>query len=116
VTSVRVNLRSDRGQASVELLGMLPFLLLAAMCAWQLLLVGYAVTSAENAARAASRVEARGGDGAKAAKRVVGGPLRKGIKTDLDGTKATVRVRVPLLVPGVSSDSLAVSRDAELPN
>lgn len=107
--------RGERGQASVELLGMLPFLLLAAVLVWQLLLVGYAVTSAENAARAASRVEARGGDGAKAAKRVVGGPLRKGIKTTIDGQKAVVSVRVPLLVPGLSDDSIVVSRDAELP-
>lgn len=109
-------LRDERGQASVELVGMLPFLILAAMLVWQLLLVGYAVTSAENAARAASRVEARGGDGVKAAKRVVGSPLRKGIRTEIDGGKALVHVRVPLLVPGISSDSLVVSRDAELPD
>lgn len=116
MSGLRARARDERGQASVELVGMLPFLVLAAMLVWQLLLVGYAVTSAENAARAASRVEARGGSGVKAAKRVVGGPLRQGITTKIDGGKATVRVRVPLLVPGVSSDSVVVSRDADLPN
>lgn len=108
--------RDERGQVSVEFMGMLPFLVLAAMLAWQLLLVGYAATSAENAARAASRVEARGGDGRKAAKRVVDSPLRKGIQTNIEGTKAVVRVRVPLLMPGIGDDRIVVSRDAELPN
>lgn len=108
-------LRSERGQASVELIGMLPYLILAALLVWQLLLVGYAVTSAENAARAASRVEARGGDGVKAARRVAGTSLREGIRTELDGTKATVRVRVPLIAPGITSGDVTVSRDAELP-
>ena len=75
---IRRRLRGEDGQTSVELLGMLPFLVIAAMAAWQILLVGYAVTSAENAARAASRVEVRGGDGEKAAKRVIGGPAAQG--------------------------------------
>lgn len=108
--------RGERGQASVELIGMLPFLVLAALLVWQLLLVGYAVTSAENAARAASRVEARGGDGRKAAARSVGSPLREGIRTQLDGEKAVVRVRVPIIVPGITREDVTVSRDAELPS
>lgn len=107
--------RGERGQASVELIGMLPFLVLAALLVWQLLLVGYAATSAENAARAASRVQARGGDPAKTARRVVGGPLREGIRTEMVGAKATVRVRVPLIVPGLTRDDVTLSRDAELP-
>lgn len=107
--------RGERGQASVELIGMLPFLVLAALLVWQLLLVGYAATSAENAARAASRVEVRGGDGRKAAERVVAAPLREGIRTELDGGRAVVRVRVPLIVPGLTRDDVALSRDAELP-
>lgn len=115
MTTLRVRARGERGQASVELIGMLPFLVLAALLVWQLLLVGYAVTSAENAARAASRVEARGGDGGKAARRVVGSPLRKGIRTEVDRGKTVVRVRVPLIVPGITREDLTVSRDAELP-
>jgi pilus assembly protein CpaE len=112
---VRAGARDERGQATVELIGMLPFLVLAALVVWQLLLVGYSITSAENAARAASRVAARGGDGEKAAKRVIGSPLREGIKVKMDGTKAMVSVRVPLLVPGIGDDDFVVRRDAELP-
>jgi hypothetical protein len=106
----------ERGQASVELIGMLPFLVLAGLLVWQLLLVGYAMTSAENAARAASRADARGGDAARAAKRVIGEPLREGIKTTIDAAgKAVVRVRVPLIVPGLTRADVTISRDAELP-
>ncbi len=115
MTAGRTSGRGERGQASVELIGMLPFLVLAALLVWQLLLVGYAATSAENAARAASRVEARGGDGKKAAERVVGSPLRKDIRTELDGERAVVRVRVPLIVPGITREDVAITRDAELP-
>ena len=111
----RTTRHGERGQASVELIGMLPILVLAALLVWQLLLVGYAVTSAENAARAASRVEGRGGNGAKAAERVIGGPLRKGMTTVIDGGKAEVRVRVPLIVPGLTRHDVTVSRDADLP-
>lgn len=106
---------SERGQASVELIGMLPFLVLAALLVWQLLLVGYASTSAENAARAASRVVARGGDGERAASRVIASALREGIRTEMNGAKATVRVRVPIIVPGVTRADVTVTRDAELP-
>lgn len=114
--SRRVSLRrGEQGQASVELIGMLPFLVLAGLLVWQLLLVGYSINSAENAARAASRVEARGGDGEKAAKRVVASPLREGMTTEIDGEKAVVHVRVPLIVPGITRDDVTVSRDAELP-
>ena len=57
----------ERGQASTELLGMLWWMLLCALAVWQLLLAAWAVDQAANAARTASRVEARGGDSEKAA-------------------------------------------------
>lgn len=112
---LRAAARDERGQASIELIGMLPFLVLAGLLVWQLLLFGYAATSAENAARAASRVEARGGNGERAANRVVGSALREGMRVQLSGEKAVVRVRVPLLVPGITGDDVTISRSAELP-
>lgn len=115
MTARRSDRRGERGQASVELIGMLPFLVLAALLVWQLLLVGYAATSAENAARAASRVDVRGGDGRKAAERVIGAPLRTGIRTQLHAGRAVVRVRVPLIAPGITHEDVTISRDAELP-
>ena len=109
-------LRTERGQASVELLGILPLLLIAALLVWQLLLAGYAVTSAENAARNASRAESRGDNGVDAAKDSLSFGLHKNAEVRIEGEKATVRVRVPIVAPGIDSDSFTVTRDAELPD
>jgi hypothetical protein len=108
-------LRRQGGQASVELLGLLPYLLLGALVMWQLLLATWAVTSASNAARAGSRVEARGGDGRAAAIDALNGPLRKDAAARISGERAEVRVRIPLLVPGVGTQSLTVTRSAVMP-
>ena len=108
-------IRAERGSASVELLGVLPLLLLAALMAWQILLAAFSVTNAENAARSGSRTEGRGGDGKKAAVRSLAGALRHGAKVTIDGERATVRVRVPIVFPGLTSDALTVRRSAELP-
>ena len=48
---------SQRGQASVELLGVLPAVLLAALAAWQIVLAGHTAWLAGNAARVAARAE-----------------------------------------------------------
>ncbi len=111
-------LRSEAGQASVELLGMLPYLLLSVMLIWQVLLGAWAFTQASNAARTASRVHARGAeaDPRKAARNALSPPLRRGMKFRLEGDRATVRVRIPILVPGLSADSLRATRSAELPS
>ena len=108
-------LRGERGAASVELLGLLPYLLLAALMGWQLLLLTYSVTNASNAARTGSRTEGLGGEGEKAAVRALASPLRKHADVKVDGEKASVRVRVPIVFPGFSSDEFTVKRSAELP-
>ena len=57
---------SERGQASVELLGVLPALLLVVLVAWQFALAGHAAWLAGNAARVAARAGAVGADPARA--------------------------------------------------
>ncbi len=94
---------------------MTPLLVLAALAAWQMLLVAYSATSAENAARAASRVIALSGDPARTARSTLPAALRHGVSEDTTGTRATVHVRVPIIVPGVDSGTLTVTRSAELP-
>jgi hypothetical protein len=113
---VRRVLRDERGQASAELMGMAFWLLLAAVCVWQLMLAAWTVTQAANAARTAGRVAARaGGDPEKAARNALSRPLRDGFHDfELEGEKATVRVRVPIIVPGLDT-GLSVSRSATLP-
>ena len=108
-------LRDESGQASVEFAGVLFWLLLATFAMWQLLLVAWTVNQATNAARTASRVDARGGDAAKAGRQAVSPVLRKGMRVEMKGEKATVRVRMPLIVPGLGSERVRAERSAELP-
>jgi len=111
-------LRDQTGQASTELLGMLPFLLIAALMVWQLLLGAWTFTQASNAARTASRVAARSdeADPGKAARNAVSRPLRRGMRVRMDGDRATVRVNVPILFPGLTTSQLRATRSAELPS
>jgi hypothetical protein len=96
--------RSQRGQASVELVAVLPFLLLAAAVAWQLALTGHAAWMAANSARVAARAHAVGGDGRRAARSALPRYLRRGLRvTKLRGGGMRVRVRVPLLLPSWES-------------
>jgi hypothetical protein len=110
--------REQRGQASAEFMGMVFWLLLAAVFAWQLMLAAWTVNQAENAARTASRVAARpGGDPEKAARNAVSGPLRGGFhKFDQNGDKTTVNLKIPIIMPGVTVKGFSVTRDAELPS
>jgi hypothetical protein len=111
----RPRAREERGQASVELVGMLWWMLLSALVVWQLMLAAWAVDQTANAARTASRVEGRGGDARKAARNALSGGLRDGMKVVLDGEQATVSVRIPLVVPGLGADRFRTSRSATLP-
>ena len=109
-------IREERGQASTELMGMVWWLFLIALLVWQLLLAAWAVDQAANAARTASRVEARDGNADKAAHWAVSNGLRKGMKVTIDGDKATVSVRVPIVFPGLGDDRLRIERSATLPS
>src|ERR687886_38015 len=60
--------RSEIGQASVELVAIVPFVLLCAAFAWQLALAGQTAWLCANAARVAARAEAVGRDGRAAAR------------------------------------------------
>ena len=105
----------ERGQASTELMGMVWMLFFVALIVWQLRLAAWAVDQTANAARTASRVEARDGNADKAAHWAVSNGLRKGMKVTIDGDKATVSVRVPIVFPGLGDDRLRIERSANLP-
>ena len=107
--------REERGQASVEFAGVLVWLLLAALLIWQLLLVTWAFNQASNAARTASRVDGRGGSGTKAGKAALSPGLRDHAKVTLSGERATVKVRIPIVVPGLHHDGFVATKTAELP-
>ena len=95
---------------------MIFWLLLAALFVWQLMLAAWTVNQATNAARTASRVaRARDGDPEKAARNAVSGPLRGGFhRLQQEGEKATVHLRIPIILPGLTADGFSVDpqRDA----
>jgi hypothetical protein len=87
-----------RGQASVELLGTVPAVLLVGALLWQLALAGQAAWLCANAARAGARARVVGGDPASAARSALPGALRRGMQVEAQpGGAVRVRLRVPLL-------------------
>jgi pilus assembly protein CpaE len=106
---------SERGQAAVELLGVLPAVLLAALAAWQIVLAGHTLWLAGNAARVAARAEAVGRDPLAAARTALPEHLRRGaIVRDRGGGRVDVRVRLPIVVRTAESP-LRVRASAVLP-
>src|SRR4051794_41871521 len=70
----------EEGTASVELVAVVPFLLLALVAAAQIALAGQALWSASVAARAGARAAAVGGDAAAARPAPLPPPMRPGAK------------------------------------
>lgn len=94
--------RGERGSASIELVGVLPFLLVAILVAAQLALAGQALWSAAIAARAGARAELVGGGGAAAARATLPPSLRDGAEVK-GGEGVSVKVPVPRLLPMLPS-------------
>ena len=92
----------DDGQASVELVAVVPVLLVVTLVVSQLAVAGYALWSAGAAARAGARAGYVGGDAEAAARHSLPSALRHGAHVkDSDGVE--VRVRAPALIPGIPS-------------
>jgi hypothetical protein len=90
----------EEGTASVELVAVVPFLLLAVLVAAQIALAGQALWSAGVAARAGARAALVGGDAATAARRALPPSLRSGVRVSGAGP-VSVRVAIPRLLPGL---------------
>jgi len=95
-------------KASVELVAVLPALAVCLVIAAQTVVVGWALWSAGNAARAGARAEKVGSDAEAAARRALPGSLRDGAAIR-SGDGVRVRVRVPAIVPGVSLPSVTAA-------
>src|SRR3954465_1309487 len=76
--SPRRHLAAATGQASVELVALLPLRPLAAALAWQAVVAGQAIWLAGAAARAAARASALGADPTSAARASLPGSLSAG--------------------------------------
>lgn len=128
--------RGQRGQATIEMLGILPIAILVAGIILELFLIGYAAVSAESAARQAAREVSRGTSAHSAerrAERGVPGVFEANVHAGhgavalgeepgvssggvTDQVSAEARVKVPFLGFGVKGLNLTVTRYATMPN
>ncbi|MFD8301025.1 TadE/TadG family type IV pilus assembly protein [Streptomyces sp. NPDC059690] len=110
--------RGDRGQVTIEFLGMTPLIILTLVLVWQFVLVGYAYSLAGNAAdegvragTAAHRGE-RFGVCEQAALKHLSGAWRGAATVEQCGgsgfVTADVAIKVPVLFPGSVSFPLTV--------
>jgi Flp pilus assembly protein TadG len=92
--------RREDGTASIEMVAVVPFLLLAVLVAAQVGLAGAALWSAGVAARAGARAELVGRDGEVAARRALPSTMRGGAEVST-ADAVSVRVAIPKLLPGL---------------
>ena len=92
-------LRDEGGQAAVEFVAVLPFVMVAALVAWQLVLVGHVAWDAAGAARSGARAAVVGRSAASAARSALPRSLREGTRVvSAGGGVVSVSVPVPLIV------------------
>ena len=77
-----MGVNEERGQASVELVAVLPCVLLVAAVVWQLVLVGHTAWLTAQAARAGARADAVGRDAEAAARSTLPRSLERGLEVD----------------------------------
>ena len=105
----------DKGQASAELVAVLPLVLLVAAIGWQLALAGWSAWACANAARVAARADAVGGDEEAAARSALPDSLERGLRVERrEGAAVRVRLPVPLILRHWRSP-VTVSASAGLP-
>src|SRR5436190_435532 len=93
-------LRAADGQASVELVAVLPLLVVVAAALWQAVVAGQAIWASAGAARAAARAEAIGGDAEASARAALPVSLRRGLTVAARPGGVRVDVPIPLVIGG----------------
>jgi hypothetical protein len=101
--------RDERGQSSIELLGMLPLLVTVTLVLGQLLAAGAAHELAGTAAQAAAMAILQGGDPADAARAAVPGWSRRRLDVRITGRAVRVRLRPLAIVPGTAGRLVATA-------
>jgi hypothetical protein len=95
--------RGEGGQASVELLGMVPLCVVVVLGAGELLAAGVARTSAGGAAQAAAMAIVQGGDPERAARAAAPGWATARVRVHVAGRRVRVRITPAGLLPGTGS-------------
>jgi hypothetical protein len=90
---------AQSGQASIELVAMVPVVLIVGVVVWQLALAGQTAWLTANAARVAARADVVGRDTTRAARTALPRSLEDGLEVErMPGGRVRVSVRVPLLM------------------
>ena len=106
----------DRGSILVELIGYFWIFAMVALMALQLASIGGAMNAAENAARNASRAAGMLRDPASAAYSSVDPVMRRRTTVVPQGLeRMSVRIDVPVVIPGIDTTVVTIERTAELP-
>jgi hypothetical protein len=100
-------LSDARGQASVELVGIVPCAVLVAFAVGQLLAAGAARELAGNAAEAGAAAILQGGDPKAEARDALPGWSEDRAQIRVDGRVVRVRLRPVALIPGVADRLVA---------
>lgn len=108
-------MRGGRGQASVELVAVVPLIIVAAAVAVQVGLAAHAWGAAREAARAGARAAQVHAPAPPAARRMLGERLARDAQvrmvTDGDGgQRVVVRVPVPMLLPWIPAPRVSADR------
>lgn len=103
----------EAGQATLELIGALPLLIVMALVAFQLLAVGYASVLAGGAAEAGALALAAGGDASAGAREALPRWSRANTEVRVRGGRVEVRIEPPALLD-VMANRLAVEADASV--
>ncbi|HWI08348.1 MAG TPA: hypothetical protein VNT54_12645 [Solirubrobacteraceae bacterium] len=92
--------RAEHGQATVELVALLPLMAVLAGILWQVVIAGQTVWLSGSAARAAARAGAVGADPGAAARRVLPPRLERGlvVRRMPSGGGVRVAIGVPAIV------------------
>jgi hypothetical protein len=106
-SSLPTRFRRDDGSASIEMVGVLPFLLLALLIGAQLALAGQALWSAGIAARAGARAALVGGDPAAVAREALPPAMSRGAEVGASAGVVSVEVPIPRLLPMLPAVSVS---------
>jgi hypothetical protein len=104
--------RPPCGQASVEVVALLPLALLIALAIGQVLAVGAARELAGAGAEAGAIALGQGADAQAAVRRAVPGWAAARVEVSVDGRRVRVRLRPRALLPGLSG-ALAADASAD---
>ena len=97
-------MRDERGQATLELLGLLPAVLLVGLVALQLLAVGYAKVLAGTAAEAGALALAAGADPRAGAREALPGWARARVRVAVQAGRVAVRMRPPSALDALAGE------------